>query len=298
MLDVVALGETMASYVPSDGRPLAGALTLAATHAGAESNTCVGLARLGLRTAWVSRLGSDPPGDWVYAALEGEGVDLRYVKRDPGRPTGLMLKDPAAGRVYYYRRDSAASRLTPGDLRGVPVAEARAVLVTGVTALLGRSAQRAAIALLERARGLRVVDPNLRPSLWGSDRAAELVLPLVARSDLLLGGEAELQALAGDGGGGEELARRLQALGPREIVVKRGKRGAAALDADGVWREWDPPPGPEIDAVGAGDAFNAGYLAARLAGAAVEAALREGARCGRAVAGGLGDTESFPRSPS
>jgi 2-dehydro-3-deoxygluconokinase len=292
--DVIALGETMACYLPPAGVPLAEATTLVATHGGAESNACIGLSRLGLRVAWVSRLGADPPGEAIAAALRREGVDLRFVVRDPERPTGLMLRDPVRAGVHYYRAGSAASRLRPSDLRGVPVAQSRAVLVTGVTALVSRSAQRAAIALLERARGLRVVDPNLRPNVWGSDRAAELVLPLLERADVVLGGELELARLVG-GEGVAEVALRCRALGPSEVVVKRGARGAVAFGDEGMV-EHAPPPGPDVDTVGAGDAFNAGYLAARLDGATIGQALEDGARCGAAVAGSLGDTQGFPIS--
>lgn len=289
--DVIALGETMLSLIAAD-TPLGTASDLRVTFGGAEANTCVGLARLGVRAAWVSRLGIDPPGERIMASLGAAGVDLRWVRRDPDRPTGLMLRD-TEGRVYYYRTGSAASSLSPDDLIGVPIAKARAVLVTGVTGLLGPEPQRAAVALLDAARGLRVVDPNLRPGLWGSDRAEELIAPLIARSDLLLGGEAELGAFVGDLRG-ERLARACRRLGPTEVVVKRGSRGAGALDADGAWHEHMGEPVRDVDPVGAGDAFNAGYIAARLSGAPPSDALAAGDRCGAAVASTVGDTEGFP----
>jgi 2-dehydro-3-deoxygluconokinase len=289
--DVIAIGETMLSLVAADG-PLASATTFNVTIGGAEANTCVGLVRLGLHAAWVSRLGADPPGDRVAAALEREGVDLRWVRRDPDRPTGLMLRD-TVGTVRYYRAASAASALSPVDLAGTPLREARAALVTGVTALIGPGPQRTAVAFLDGASNLRVVDPNLRPGLWGSDRTVELVGPLISRSDLLLGGEAELRTFAGDLGA-EELARACASLGPSEVVVKRGAAGAGALDRQGRWHEHAAAPVPDVDPVGAGDAFNAGYLAARLAGSPPADALAEGARCGAAVAATLGDTEGFP----
>jgi 2-dehydro-3-deoxygluconokinase len=279
--DLISVGETMLSLV-AEGT-LADAGSLHVTHGGAESNTCVGLARLGLRVAWVGRLGADLTGDRVEAALAAEGVDVRWVVRDPDRATGLMLRD-TTGSVIYHRTGSAASVLSPKELEGVPVEDARAVLVTGITALIGDAPGRTAISLLERARGVRAIDPNLRPGLWGSDRATELVLPLVERATVLLGGEREL----------EELARRCRASGPREVVVKRGPRGAAALDERGGWHELAGEPRADVDPVGAGDAFNAGYLAARLAGAEPPDALAEGARCGAEVATTLGDTEGFP----
>lgn len=290
-LDLLALGETMLALAPESGHTLASARSLVVDHAGAESNTCVGLSRLGFRVAWVSRLGEDPQGDRVLAALQGEGVDTRWVRRDPTRPTGLLFKDPAAGRVRYYRAGSAASRLSPADLDGVPVAEARAVLVTGVTALLGPEPQAAALALLERARGLRVVDPNLRSGLWGSDRRGELVLPLIESCDLLLGGEQELAEILGPGEP-EELARRAARRGPREVVV-RGAEQLGALE-EGIWTRLEASRGAAVDPVGAGDAFNAGYLARRLSAGNVADSLRAGVECGRAVALALGDTAGFP----
>jgi 2-dehydro-3-deoxygluconokinase len=290
--DLVALGETMLSFI-AEG-PLADAGAVRVTHGGAESNACVGLARSGLRAAWVSRLGADVPGDRVAVALDAEGVDVRWVARDPERPTGLMLRD-TDGVVIYHRAGSAASALSPADLEGVPVGDARAVLVTGITALIGEAPGRAALTLFERAGGMRAFDPNLRPGLWGSGRARALLLPLVERSTLLLGGERELATLVGPGSA-EELARRCRASGPLEVVVKRGPRGAAALDERGGWHELEGERRADVDPVGAGDAFNAGYLAARLAGADPPDALAEGARCGAAVATTVGDTEGFPIS--
>jgi 2-dehydro-3-deoxygluconokinase len=285
--DVVALGETMLSLVAEDG-PLRTATSFRATHGGAESNACVALARAGLRVAWVSRLGADHAGDRIRAALEREGVDLRWVVIDDGRPTGAMFRDREGG-LAYLRAGSAASALDAHDLDGVPIEDARAVLVTGITAMLGAGPQRAAIDLLDRATGLRMVDPNLRPGLWGSERAADLIRPLIRRCDIVIGGEDELAVVA-DGADAEELARACAGLGPTEVVVKRGAAGLAALGPDGVWREQPPVPVVEHDAVGAGDACNAAYLAARLDGADIEDALKAGAVAGAAAAAVLGDT--------
>jgi 2-dehydro-3-deoxygluconokinase len=292
--DLLALGETMLALSAAPGETLARAGSLLLDHAGAESNTCVGLARLGFNVGWVSRLGADPAGERILAALQAEGVDTRFVRRDPARPTGLMLKEPAAG-VRYYRSGSAASELSPDDLAGVPVSEARAVLVTGVTALIGPRSLAAAQAFLAAARGLRVVDPNLRQGLWGSDRRRELVLGLLERCDVLLGGEAELAELAGGAADLPSLARWCAARGPIEVVI-RGRDRLAAWSAGGQWVEVeDERQAGAVDPVGAGDAFNAGYVAARLRERPVGDALRAGARCGRAVANALGDTAGFPR---
>jgi 2-dehydro-3-deoxygluconokinase len=301
--DLIALGETMLALAPPHGVALRSTPTLLVDHAGAESNTCVGLARLGLRTAWISRLGADAAGDRILAAIRDEGVDVQWVERDAQRSTGLMLKDPDSG-VRYYRRDSAASAMGSSLLDPVPVADARAVLVTGVTALISADAHAAGLTLLDRARGLRVVDPNLRAGLWGSGRRVALVRPFVERSDLLLAGDGELAEIvgagragwAGEAGAGAELARLASALGPREVVV-RGAESIGVL-AGGSWTSIDIRRDAAVDAIGAGDAFNAGYIAVRIRGGTIDAALRSGARCGAAVTSSVSDTAAFPKNPT
>src|SRR5262249_38951114 len=135
------------------------------------------------------------------------------------RTTGVMLKDSRAG-VRYYRTDSAASVMGPELLDTVPIAGARAVLVTGVTALVGPRPQLTALAPLDRARGLRIVDPNLRNGLWGSDRRVELVRPLVERSTLLLAGIDELAEILGPlPQEREALAERSEAIARRATAV-------------------------------------------------------------------------------
>jgi 2-dehydro-3-deoxygluconokinase len=291
--DVIAVGETMFSLVALNG-PLDEATSFHATHGGAESNTCVTLTRLGRGAAWVSRLGADPTGDRILAALGREGVQLSWVKRDPDRPTGLMLRD-TAGTVRYYRTGSAASALSPDSLEGVPVEDARAVFGTGITPLLGRDPGRAVRALFRRARGIRVFDLNLRKGLWGSDRTVALIEPLLRSCDVVLGGVDEFRAFE-DAPTTVGLARAFARRGPRELVVKGGRSGAGALDPEGRWHEVAPAPVEDVDPVGAGDAFDAGYLHARLNGADVPEALLEGARCGAAVAATIGDADGVPRA--
>jgi 2-dehydro-3-deoxygluconokinase len=295
--DLIALGETMTALAPPTGHAVRTAAALLVDHAGAESNTCVGLARLGLRVAWISRLGADASGDRILDALGAEGVDTRWVERDSQRRTGLMIKEPGVG-VRYYRHESAASVMGPEILETVPVASARAILVTGVTGLIGPRPHAAGLALLHRARNLRIVDPNLRNGLWGSDRCVELVRPFIERCNLLLAGIDELAEILGAGGAGradsgEALARRAVALGPTEVVVRAASTVGAL--AGGTWHEIDIRRGDAVDPIGAGDAFNAGYIAVRLRGGSITDALSAGVRCGIAVTTALSDTAGFPR---
>ncbi len=299
--DVIALGETMTALAAAPGEALRTAAALIVDHAGAESNTCIGLARLGLRTAWVSRLGADTLGDRILAALAAEGVATDWVRRDASRPTGVMIKDPPAG-VRYYRAGSAASAIEAADLDAIPVADARAVLVTGVTALIGPQPQAAGLVLLDRARGLRIVDPNFRKGLWGSDRRVELVRPYVARCDLLLAGASEIEELIRASiRDPRALALRLRSehdgRGPSEIVV-RDEHVVGVLDADGRWHSVEIERTAAVDPIGAGDAFNAGYIATRLGGGSIDEALAMAVRCGAAVTTTTSDTAGFPTAES
>jgi 2-dehydro-3-deoxygluconokinase len=292
---VIALGETMISLAAPSGTPLGLATTLAVDVAGAESNTCIGLARAGLSTTWISRVGADPFGDRILETLAAEGVDTRFTARDESNPTGLMVKDPSRERPRYYRSASAARLLAPDALADVPVETARCVLVTGVTALISESAGTAALELLRRGRGIRAFDPNLRPGVWGSDRAGELCLPLLEACDILIGGLGEIRELVG-GDTLEETAERALKCGPGEVVLKQAAVGASAVTRDGGRIDAPAPPIHPIDPIGAGDAFNAGYLAVRIGGGTIGAALARGVECGAAVAASAGDWHGFPRS--
>src|SRR5256885_7889021 len=94
--DLIALGETMLALASPPGVRFHDAHALVVDHAGAESNTAVGLARLGLHAAWVSPLGADAAGDRILDSPPREGVGTQFVQRDPPRPAGIMLKDPSA----------------------------------------------------------------------------------------------------------------------------------------------------------------------------------------------------------
>ena len=130
-MSVLTVGETMALLDPLGEGELAPGRLLTLRLAGAESNFAVGLARLGIRVRWISRLGADPLGDMIFDALADEEIDLHYVARDPAAPTGVFLKWRSGERtqVSYYRKDSAASRLGRADVPDEALAGVRLVHV-------------------------------------------------------------------------------------------------------------------------------------------------------------------------
>jgi len=296
--EVVALGETMALLWPEDGESLEEAATYARSFGGAESNFCIALARLGHRPRWISRLGDDPFGRYVRASLEREGIQVDAAT-DPAAPTAVFFKErgaPGPRRVFYYRRGSAASRLTPADLEPAQFVGARLLLLSGITLALSPTcaATVGRAVALARAAGLRVcVDPNVRPPLWPDpDEGRAAMRALIARADLALLGDEDAAYLF-PGLDEEAVLHAVRALGPRTVVLKLGARGACAV-RDGEEARVAPHPVAVVDTVGAGDGFNAGFVAGLLRDYALPQCLALGARVGAAAVAVAGDWEGYP----
>jgi 2-dehydro-3-deoxygluconokinase len=297
---LVTIGETMGLVRAVEYGPLRHARFLQLGVAGAESNVAIGVRRLGHPATWVGHLGSDDIGDLVETTLRGEGVGL-VVRRDPARPTGLMVKSQrtsAATKVTYYRAGSAASALRAEDLPLDLIASAAVLHLTGITAALSPSCVQAIEAAVDAARrsGTTVsFDVNHRSALWGDDQARPVLKRLAGAADIVFAGVEEARLVLGAPAAwpAAELARAMAELGPEEVIIKRGSAGALALVGGRVLDE----PGlvvTAVDHVGAGDAFVAGYRAAHRAGAAPEVRLRTANRTGAFAVTVSGDWEGAP----
>ncbi|QLQ40481.2 sugar kinase [Micromonospora robiginosa] len=294
--EVACVGETMVVLTPDDGGPLQHAARLVVGVGGAESNVATGLARLGHRVAWVSRVGDDPFGRRVVAEIAAAGVDVDLVTVDPAAPTGVYLKDPgpAGTRVHYHRAGSAASRLGPADLADPRLAGVRLLHLSGITAALSDSCRDLlAHALGGRAApGARVTfDVNHRPALWPVERAAPVLRELADRADVVLVGLDEAATLWGSA---DPAAVRDLLPGPELLVVKDGPVGATALPRTGPAVFVPARPVDVVEPVGAGDAFAAGFLAGLLRGADLRSCLRLGHLTAAPVLAAPGDTAPPP----
>ncbi|MFD6096148.1 sugar kinase [Nocardiopsis flavescens] len=292
-LDAVCVGETMAVLHSAD--PLAAGASLTLGTGGAESNVAVALARLGHTAAWVSRVGDDPFGRIVTDAVSRWGVDVEGVAVDPDRPTGMYVKDTAPGGagVLYYRSGSAASALSAADAERVWSRRARLVHLSGITpALSARAAALVEHLLAGRADGdaLRSFDVNHRPALWPARVAAPVLLDLARRADIVFVGRDEAERLWGT-----PTAEDVRAVLPEvaALVVKDAEHGATCFS--GASAVFEPSPGVEVvEAVGAGDAFAAGFLSGLLDGLPVGRRLRLGHAAAGAVLRSRGDTLETP----
>ncbi|MFB6271343.1 MAG: sugar kinase, partial [Salinibacter sp.] len=280
-LDVVTIGESMVQLTPPETGLLRHAAQFDRFVAGAASNVAVGLVQMGHRAGWISRVGDDEFGACVRASIRGTGVDTTHVVEDEAAPTGIYVKErrrPPQTRVHYYRDGSAASRLAPDDLEPDYIGRADYLHLTGILPALSSTCRETTWAALRIAaeRGVAVsLDPNVRSKLWAEDEARTVLQEMIPRVEVLLLGRDEATLLSGEDRP-EAAARALTETGPSEVVVRRGDGGASALDEEGDLVHADAIDVEPVEVVGAGDAFNAGYLAGRLRGWPIRRCLRLG----------------------
>jgi 2-dehydro-3-deoxygluconokinase len=297
---LVTLGETLGLLVADDVGPLSLARGMRLSMGGAESNVAIGASRLGVPATWIGRLGNDPIGDLIERQLLAERVRC-LAQRDPS-PTAIMLRERRTGtsaRVSYYRHGSAGSHLRPADIPDGVVEKAGVLHLSGITPALGSGPAATVRDAMRRAREAGVpvsVDLNFRSRLWDADTAAPVFRELAVGADILFAGDDEARiALDRDASvGPETLVDALAELGPGEVVVKLGRRGAMAR-IDGELIEVPAVPVHAVDTVGAGDAFVAGYLASRLLGRGVSDRLSTAAVTGAFAVTVPGDWEALPR---
>jgi 2-dehydro-3-deoxygluconokinase len=300
-VEAVTIGETMALLSSEGTGPLMRNAAMRLSMGGAECNVAIGLRRLGVASAWVGRIGDDLLGDVIEREIAAEGV-VGLIRRDPGRPTGLMIKARRTvehSSVAYYRRESAGAGLSPDDIPADVVANAALLHVTGITPALSDSAAAAVDHAIDiaRAAGVTVsLDFNFRSRLWSREAARAAYLALLPRVDVVFAGEEEA-AIAVEPAGLEETVAALLQLGPTEVVIKRGRSGAVGRSTGDDQAVHMPAiPVSVVDSVGAGDAFVAGYLAARHHGADVTGRLDAAVRAGALACLTVGDWEGMPRS--
>ena len=146
MLDAVTMGESMIAFEALEYGPLREAKLFHKWVGGAEDNFAIGLARLGFQCGWFSRLGDDEFGKEVYRTIKGEGIDVSRTRFDSDAQTGIFFIERRAHgdfKCYFYRKQSAASLISPEDIDEDYIKNSKIVYLTGITPVLSKSAQQA-----------------------------------------------------------------------------------------------------------------------------------------------------------
>jgi 2-dehydro-3-deoxygluconokinase len=267
---IVSIGEVMIEMTRGqDGR-------FSQSSGGDTFNTAVYLARRGLPVAYATALGDDIYSDRIVSLAAAEGIATDLIVRVPGRLPGLYLieTDAKGERSFSYWRDNAPARelfeLPDWGRIAESIVGARIVYFSGITlSIYSNQGIGRFLALLELARkaGTKVVfDGNYRPRSWKGDlqRTRTVFMEALKRVDIALPTYDDEALLWGDASP-DATIERLQAFGIAEIAIKNGPN--SALVASGGHKEFVPVPDVvvPIDTTAAGDSFNAGYMAARLA---------------------------------
>ena len=282
---------------------------------GSPSNIAVGTSRLGLKTIAFTAVGEDTVGDFVMRYLRDDGVLTKFIQRKPGKLTSLAMlgvQPPDRFPLTFYRDDPADIHLTVDDAASLPVADTKAVLLSGNAFSRGTGADAARfVAETAAEAGLTVfMDLDLRPTDWSHPRAFGLTLrAMLSCVDVLIGTEEEFLALLAPepervvGGADPSDADRdvLEGLlddlisggSVEAIIVKRGARGSEVITAGN--RELVPGfPVDVVNTVGAGDSFASGVIWSRLQGWDWYRSCRFGNACGALVVTRHGCAAALP----
>jgi 2-dehydro-3-deoxygluconokinase len=305
-VDVVCLGESMVTFLPTCEGRLADVPSFVRGIGGAESNVACVLAAAGHRTRWVGRVGADGFGEHLVAAIAAYGVDTSAVQYDPRRPTGIYFRTATdrateGHEVLYHRAGSAASAMSVRTVPRDAVGSGRILHLSGITAALSEDCLALMRDLTVRRKGRAPVsfDVNHRPGLWRDAPGAGVLLELARGADIVFVGEDEAEQAWGLRGAA---AIRAALSEPEVLVVKQGAGGATvfarATATTAAGRETViHVPAPRVDvvaAVGAGDAFAAGFLSATLRRLSVQHRLRHGHLMAAAALTDPGDLAAPP----
>ncbi|MFD9336725.1 5-dehydro-2-deoxygluconokinase [Streptomyces sp. NPDC060028] len=296
--DLITMGRIGVDLYPlKTGVPLAEADTFGKFLGGSPTNVAVAAARLGLRTAVITRTGADPFGTYLRAELRGFGVDDRWAGEVPGLPTPVTFCEifpPDHFPLYFYRFPKAPDlEIEPADVDLDAVRAARMFWMTG-TGLSAEPSRAATLAALEARgkSGTTVFDLDWRPMLW-SEEPGQWYERALAHATVAVGNTEECAVATGESDP-HAAARALLAAGVELAVVKRGPRGVLAVHRDGTVAQVPPVAVNVVNGLGAGDAFGGALCHGLLAGWDLERTLRYANAAGAIVASRLACSTAMP----
>lgn len=273
-LDVLTVGRCAVDFYSNDiGQPLKFAKSFNIYVGGCPANVAVGTRRLGLRSAILTRVGTEPLGDFIMNFLETEGVSTEAIVRDPRHVSGLVvlgIEPPDRFPLTFYRENCADIHLNLDDVYAAPLDATRVLFVsgTGFSREPSTSATTAAVEIAQAHGATVVLDLDYRPTLWNDPRAFGPTLRrILAAANITVGTEEELKAAA-DEPDIEAAAARLLKVGQnlRVLVLKRGQRGSTVFTPAGERIDAAPFSVEILNVIGAGDAFVSGFLYGYLRG--------------------------------
>lgn len=264
-MDVVSIGETMVMFDPDRNGRLRTVESFHRFAGGAENNTLVGISRLGHKSKMISFMGDDEFGRYLIMCMRAEGLDVSHIKMLEDGQTGIFFVERNIMEdcnSFYYRGDSAMHKFSPDYVKGEMFGDAKILYITGITPLISDSCADAVNKAVEiaKGRGMKVaIDPNIRLKMASIDKIRKLIKPLIQQCDYVFPNDAELRLLYPDRTE-EEAADELIENGAEVVVVKKGENGAEAYTGKDKHIIESYKLREIASTMGAGDAFNAGFI--------------------------------------
>jgi 5-dehydro-2-deoxygluconokinase len=298
--DLVTMGRIGVDLYPlQTGVPLPRVTSFGKFLGGSAANVAVAAARLGRRTAVITRTGDDPFGAYLHEALRGFGVDDRWVTAVAGLPTPVTFCEvfpPDDFPLYFYRHPRAPDLEIDAhdlDLDAIRAARVFWVTGTGLSEEPSRTATLAALAHRGKA-GTTVFDLDWRPMFWPEpDSARRFYAEALRHTTVAVGNVDEVEVATGERDP-HAAARALLRAGVELAVVKQGPKGVLAVSAEGGSAEVPPLPVTVLNGLGAGDAFGGSLCHGLLAGWDLERIMRYGNAAGAIVASRLECSSAMP----
>ncbi|MBP1950493.1 sugar kinase [Virgibacillus litoralis] len=299
MNDVITIGDAMITFDPDSTGPMRFVNAFKRKVGGAEFNVAIGCARLGLKTGWISRLGQDEFGRYIYNFARGEGIDVSEVELMYGYPTSINFKEingDGSSNTFYYREKSPTLTLDSNSLNEEFFKKARLLHITGVFPAVNNQNINTVYEAIKLAKkhNLKIsMDPNIRLKLWDEKLAQKTLLGWMEDVDYLLAGTDELELLFGT----EDIDKwieKMKEYSVSHLFIKQGENGAMLWTDNSLYEQPSEQNVNAIDTVGAGDGFDAGALYGLLNHWNAEKMLKFANILGSMVVEVVGDNEGLP----
>ncbi|WP_210593994.1 5-dehydro-2-deoxygluconokinase [Streptomyces sp. GESEQ-35] len=298
--EVLTMGRVGVDVYPlQTGVGLAEVTSFGKYLGGSPTNVAVAAARHGHSVAVITKTGRDPFGDFVRTALEGYGVDSRFVGTSDIAPTPVTFCEifpPDDFPLYFYRLPKAPDLdIQPGELDLDAIRDAQIFWITGtgLSEEPSRSATLAALAHRAKA-GTTVFDLDWRPMFWADPAEARGHYAEALRHTTVAVGNLDECEVATGEREPYAAAKALLAAGVELAVVKQGPKGVLAMDRDGSAAEIPPVPVDVVNGLGAGDAFGGALCHGLLSGWSTRTTVAFANAAGAIVAGRLACSDAMP----
>lgn len=301
MSNVILVGEPMGLFSASEYGSLKDVTLFNKSIAGAELNVAIGLSRLNHSVEYITKLGTDPIGQFIVEGIEKENIGSNYITMTDTHPSGLMLKNKVKDgdpTTAYYRKSSAFTTFSKEEVDKIDFSKIKLLHVTGIPPAVSLTVREAVFYLMDKAKSAGVFitfDPNLRPSLWPSvNEMVEVLNDLASYADVILPGVSEGKVLVGSDDI-EQIARFYLNKGAQVVITKNGADGAFVSEKG---KETIKVKGFKvdkvIDTVGAGDGFAVGVIHGYLKGVSWKKAAFYANAIGALQVQHAGDNEGLP----